>query len=249
MQNFFWGVYNVCFLFQTILCSATFLRFSAHAQMYMFYNVMSVDARALCKYIFRRLPRSKCFSVKHALCAPYAHFGMQSVQMELWRTTLLSHFNIDRYQVCAHEYTFKKLVSQVVCFKSLPQDSGINKHSYWNENLFQILNFCAYICHRNLKSHVLANAVIQRMCLCTFSLIILLTWAIQAFGLSYHTCGVLHDRGQTRHTPGGEPSLPPRLALPVPRVAGWLGPIIRGWYSLRLAGAGYIWVCSFWNHT
>ena len=71
------------------------------------HNVMSVDARALCKYIFRWLPRSKCFSVKHALCAPYAHFGMQSVQMELWTTTPLSHFNIDRYQVCAHECTFK----------------------------------------------------------------------------------------------------------------------------------------------
>ena len=70
------------------------------------HSVMSVDAHALCKYIFRWLPRSKCFSVKHALCAPYAYFGMQSVQMELWTTTLLSHFNIDRYQVCAHECTF-----------------------------------------------------------------------------------------------------------------------------------------------
>ena len=74
---------------------------------------MSVDARALCKYIFRWLPRSNCFSVKHALCAPYAHFGMQSVQMELWTTTLLSHFNIDRYQVCAHECTFNQHVNKI----------------------------------------------------------------------------------------------------------------------------------------
>ena len=81
-------------------CARTYVYVHVH-------NGMSVDARALCKYIFRWLPRSKCFSVKHALCAPYAHFGMQSVQMELWTTTLLSHFNIDRYQVCAHECTFK----------------------------------------------------------------------------------------------------------------------------------------------
>ena len=82
--------------------------------MYMSTVSLSVDARALCKYIFRWLPRPKCFSVKHALCAPYAHFGMLSVQIELWTTTLLSHFNIDRYQVCAHECTFKFYTSDKV---------------------------------------------------------------------------------------------------------------------------------------
>ena len=83
----------------TIQCACTYVYVHVH-------NVMSVDARAFCKYIFRWLPMSKCFSIKHALCAPYAHFSMKSVQMELWTTTLQSHFNIDRYQVCAHECTF-----------------------------------------------------------------------------------------------------------------------------------------------
>ena len=47
-------------------------------------------------------------AVKHALCAPYAHFGMWGVQMELWTTPLRSDFLTDRYQVCARECTFKR---------------------------------------------------------------------------------------------------------------------------------------------
>ena len=48
----------------------------------------------------KMLQRKTCFMCTIIF---YAHVGIQSVQMELWTTTLQSHFNIDRYQVCAHD--------------------------------------------------------------------------------------------------------------------------------------------------
>ena len=74
------------FLFQTIFCSVTFLRFNAHACMYMHISTMSCLSTwrncaririyacrsrferrtqyTLCKLFFRWLPRSKCCSSK-----------------------------------------------------------------------------------------------------------------------------------------------------------------------------------------